>query len=317
VVNILAALIVRVQYGVGQQGTSNAWQIAGSLAGLGATYGAASLDPGKTAFIAAAAFAPVAVSLINTVHYFVFTSRGRSVCPVIGMLDPAVMRELVSLGGRFLLITVLLAVTTQSDLWIVSWTSGLENVADYAIPYRVFSVIGALALVLTLPLWPLNAEAVASGDVAWIQRITRKMLLANVVVVGGLSALAALVGPWLVDIWLDGTLDRQPVLWTGLALWWFAQCLSGPAFMAQNGAEVLRPQTIGYLVMLVSLPVKWWVGSNFGYEWIPWAGTAFYVLVIWPAAWIGYDRSIRMVRARLSAVVTVSTQPRAEGVKKS
>jgi O-antigen/teichoic acid export membrane protein len=300
VVNIGASLIVRVQYGLGQQGLSNAWQIGASLASLGATYSAAALDPGRTWFVAMAAFAPIAVSMLNTASFFGWSPRGTAMRPSVRLLDAAVARELISLGGRFLAITALLAVTTQSDLWIVSWTTGLEGAADYSIPYRVFSVIGALALVLTLPLWPLHAEAVASGDSAWIRRITRKMLVANLGLVGGLSLVSALVGPPAVDIWLDGALQQEHTLWFGLALWWLVQCLTGPAFMVQNGATVLRPQLVGYTVMLTSLPVKWWVGELGGHEWIPWVGAALYALILWPACWVGYNRSLRLVEDQRS-----------------
>lgn len=298
VVNIAATLIVRVQYGLGHQGVSNLWQIVGSLVSLAATYGAAALDPGRTAFVAAAAFAPIAISLLNTTAFFCTSRVGATMRPTVELVDRATMRELLSLGSRFLVITALLAVTTQSDLWIVSWTSGLEGAADYSIPYRVFSLIGALALVLTLPLWPLHAEAVASGDSAWIRRITRKMSLANIVLVGGLSLVSAVIGPIAVDVWLDGALRQDHTLWFGLALWWLAQCITGPAFMVQNGATVLRPQVVGYVALLVSLPLKWWVGELGGHEWIPWVGAGLYVLIIWPACWVGYRRSLQLVDDR-------------------
>jgi O-antigen/teichoic acid export membrane protein len=296
VVNIAGSLIVRVQYGIGQQGVSNAWQIAGSLTSLAATYAAASLDPGRAGFVAAAAFTPVIVSGLNTVTFFFRSGRGAELRPSLDMRDWSVATELISLGGRFLMVTVLLAVTTQSDLWIVSWTSGLAEVADYSIPYRVFSVIGALALVLTLPLWPLNAEALANGDVAWVRRVTRRMTIATVGVVGGLSAIAALAGPPAVDVWLDGALRQDHTLWLGLALWWFVQCVTGPAFMVQNGAAVLRPQLVGYVLLLVSLPAKWVVGESGGHEWIPWVGAGLYVVLIWPACRVGYVRSLMVVR---------------------
>jgi hypothetical protein len=104
-------------------------------------------------------------------------------------------------------------------------------------------------------------------------------------------------------------------LWFGLALWWLAQCLTGPAFMVQNGATVLRPQLIGYTVMLVSIPAKWWVGATGGHEWIPWVGAALYVLVLWPACWVGYNRSLRLVEQRHPAgddATTEHARPRGE-----
>ena len=172
------------------------------------------------------------------------------------------------------MITLLLTLSTQVDPWIVAQTSGLADVPAYSIPWRVFAVIGTIALILTQPLWPLHAQALAAGDVDWVSTVTRRMTMATLAIVGGAGALAALVGPGLVDIWLQAGIPKEPTLWVGLALWWFAQSATGPAFMAQNGAEVLRPQTIGYVVLVLSLPLKWWVSSQYGYVWIPWVGAA-------------------------------------------
>jgi hypothetical protein len=99
-----------------------------------------------------------------------------------------------------------------------------------------------------------------------------------------------------MQAWLGGEVAPAPVLWGGLALWWVVQSFTSPAFMVQNGAEVLWPQTVGYTLFLVALPLKWWVSIEFGYEWIPFVGAGLYAVVIWPACWYGYRQAL--VRAR-------------------
>ena len=268
--NIVTSLVVRVQYGIGQQAQSNLWQTAGSLLSLAVAFVAAQVDPGRSWFVALCAFAPVVVSAFNTAHFFLATPRGRVLRPHVALYSPPLLKELVSLGSRFLLIILFLTLSTQVDPWIVAHTAGLGEVPSYSIPGRVFAVIGTIALTLTQPLWPLHAQALAAGDVNWVSSVTRRMTVVTLAVVGVAGALAAIVGPELVDIWLQSGIPKEPVLWVGLALWWFAQSATGPAFMAQNGAEILRPQTVGYVVLALSLPLKWWVSSQYGYVWIPW-----------------------------------------------
>lgn len=292
VVNMFASLVVRVQYGVGQQGRSNLWQAASSLSTLGATWLAAELHPGPGWFVAFAAFAPVLISALNSVVFFGFTVTGRLLAPTLAGFRLDVLGRLMSLGSRFLVVSVLMAASIALDPWIVARTAGLTEVATYAIPYRVFAFLGAFGVVLTLPLWPMHSAAVVSGEVAWIRRITIKMTLVNAGLGVIAALLAVLLGPHLLRIWIGEAVTPAPLLWGGLGLWWFAQSVTGPAFMVQNGAEVIGPQLIGYSLLLIAFPLKWWVSSEIDYALIPYVGAVLYIAFIWPACLFGYRRAL-------------------------
>jgi O-antigen/teichoic acid export membrane protein len=298
IVNIVGGLIVRVQYGLGQQGRSNLWQTAGGLATLAGTYLGAALDQGSGAFVACAAYAAVATSFLNAVTFFNFSPIGKRIRPRLHNARVATTRALVSLGAKFLVLSVLMSVSIALDPWIVARTAAIDEVPNYSIPFRLFALIGAISVMLTLPLWPLHARALSSGDIAWIRRITRLMTTGSALTVAVVCVLAVVAGPRFLNLWLDNQVDAPPALWIGLAIWWIVQSLTGPAFMVQNGAEILRPQTVGYLLLLLAFPVKWWVSQRFGYEWIPYVGCGFYVLFVWPACYVGYSRAVAPVRHR-------------------
>ena len=96
--NIIASLVVRVQYGIGQQARSNVWQTVGSLLTLVVAFVAAQVDPGRAWFVALCAFAPVFVSACNTAHFFLLTENGRALRPGLGLYSHPLLRELVSSG---------------------------------------------------------------------------------------------------------------------------------------------------------------------------------------------------------------------------
>src|SRR6185312_2964007 len=149
--------------------------------------------------------------------------------------------------------------------------------------YRVFAAVGTLAVMSALPLWPLNADAVARGDSGWIRRTTVRMTIACTAVVTLATVAAMAIAPIAVDRWF-GKVDVNLVLWSGLAVWWIAQTVTVSGFMVQNGAEILKPQLISYaLLLMLAVHMKIAVGSRAGYEWIPWVGVALYVLLVWPA----------------------------------
>lgn len=295
-VNVLAMLIVRVQYAAQQVPLSNFWQAAGGLLGIVAIYVAAAVAPGIPEFVAIAAFTPGVISLINTLQFFSL-GRGSGYRPNIRRFRARETKVLAGIGVRFLTINILMAVALGTDSWIVAHTISLDAVPEYAVPARVFAVIGTLVSVLTIPLWPANAAALSTGDFGWVERTTRRMAVVTPLLVASLSVVAVVVAPFAFGWWLGEIIVPSFLLLVGLALWNTVQAFVAPIFMVQNALGVLRPQLLGYIGLLVVLfPLKWFIAARFGYEWLPLVTSICYVALIWPAALLGYRQSMRQAR---------------------
>jgi O-antigen/teichoic acid export membrane protein len=291
--NVVAGLIVRVQYAAQQVALSNAWQSAASLMGIAGVLAAVALDVSSPVFVLIAGASQTAVTVINTLWFF-SRGGGRQYRMSPRAFNGAEGRALIGLGSRFLFITVLISLTMSTDPLIISHTASLTAVTEYAIPAKIFSMLATVVSALSIPLWTANVEALRLGEWDWVQRITRKMTLLSGGVVLVLSGVAVLIAPWVIRTWLGGRIEPSVVLMVGLGLVALVQAVAAPIFMVQNAAEVLRPQTLGYLLLLLILPAKWLVVSAFGFEWIPWVTGIGYCLVVWPAAWIGYRRVLRV-----------------------
>lgn len=291
ILNIVGSLIIRVQYAMQQVGRSNIWQGAASFIGIAAVLAAAQIDAGSGFFIALASFSPVGVALINTILFF--TGRlGGSISPRLNQFSLNDLKDLAGIGGRFLLITVLMALTLSSDNWIIAQTVSLPEVTNFAIPARIFAMFGVMTAILTTPLWPLNAAALQNGDIAWVRAITRKMVIITSLAVGGLAGIGILLGPEAIRWWLSDAVTPSRTLLCGLGLMVFVQAVVAPLFMVQNGGGVLMAQTIGYSLFLIVVPVKWFIAAHVGTMWIPFAGALLYCILIWPAAFIGYRQTL-------------------------
>lgn len=292
--NMLTSLVVRVQYGMQEMALSNLWQASGSALGLATVVIAVQFDVGSISLLVCAAFAPSVVSLLNTCVFFRWGS-GKGIRPAWVLLDFDSMRELLSLGSRFLAVAVLMAIAISTDTWVVAQTTSLSEVIQFSVPARIFAFIGTIIAMLSLPFWPVNAEAIAAGDSGWVERTTRRMTLVTPLAVGSVALVAVWLGPTLLDRWLSGAIAPQTPLLLGLAVLLIVQAVVAPRFMVQNGAQVVRPQIVGYAIFLVALPLKWLVSSRFGYQWIPWTGALLYCLIIWPTAVFGYRSSLRAI----------------------
>ncbi|WP_158862999.1 MATE family efflux transporter [Leifsonia sp. AG29] len=303
ILNVLAGLIVRVQYAAQEVARSNLWQASGNVAGILAVLLAASAGATGAGFVAVAAFVPVLVAATNAILFF-SRRAGRGIAPSVRHFHLSTTRDLASIGFRYLVISLLMSVSLGVDSWIVAQTSSLSDVPEYAIPARVFAMVGTLVSVLTIPLWPTSAEAMSSGDTAWVRRTARRMTIVTPAIVGVVSLVAVAAAPLAFHIWLGGKVQTDLFLLVGFALWNIVQACVAPAFMVQNAAGALRPQIIGYLILLAVFPVKWVVAATFGFTWLPLITSIAYVVIIWPAAWIGYRRA---VNGPLEALPSVET----------
>lgn len=297
-VNMVVSLIVRVQYAVGQQAASNLWQAAGGLVVLAAMWAAATFTTEPWWFAAAAAFAPVGMGMVNAAVFFCTSPQGRPMRPVLSAWDRATSISLMRLGSRFLVVSLLLAGATAIDPLIVARTAGLDDVAAYTVPARVFAIVSLVGVTALMPLWPLHARAIREGRVDWIRRITVRVGAASALAMSVIAAALLLVISPLFEVWLDGKVPVDLVLCGGLAAWCVATAVTGPLFMVQNGAEVLGPQVWGYGLLLMTLPLKWWAATVWGSAAVPWVGVAGYVVFVVPACVVGYRRSLRLAGGR-------------------
>lgn len=289
--NVAASLIVRVQYAAQQIALSNLWQVGGSLLSVTAIFVAARLDPGSGIFVAIAVFVPILWSGVNASVFFA-GKTGRYLAPAPQHFRINELRELTSIGGRFLLISLLMSIGLSADSWIVAQAISVSAVPDYAVPARIFAVLPLVVSVFAAPLWPLIGEALSKGDIAWIRSITRKTAMLSTSLVAALALIGLIAGPLAIAWWLGGAIAPSHLLLAGFGLMGVLQSIASPWFMTQNAAGVLGPQTIGFALYALTLPVKWWVSSQWGVDWIALVGATGYAVFVLPSAYVGYRRTM-------------------------
>ncbi|ROO60757.1 O-antigen/teichoic acid export membrane protein [Micromonospora sp. Llam0] len=292
-VNIPLSLIQRIQYADGQVVQSSVWQSAGSLTAMVAVLCAIGGGWDPLAVIACAVLAVPAVNLVNTVVYFGVQQPAKRPGP--RLVDRATAAGLLRLGLRFFALTTMSSIAINVDSPLVANILGLAVAAHYAVVVKLFGVLSIFVGLVGMTVWPVNGAALACGEVAWVRRHTRRMVLLYGAVVG--VAGAALVG-WghpLIELWVGG-IDRAavpvPVL-AGLACWSFLVAVSSPLILVQNSAGLLRPQAVGWAAFLVlATGLKIWGLHHLGLLAVPLAACVAYLLTVWPAAVIGYRRTL-------------------------
>lgn len=200
----------------------------------------------------------------------------------LAAVTPDVGRSLVRSGLAFYGIQLCAALGFGADNLLISTvTADPETVTSYAVPQRIFSLVLVAATVCLAPLWPAYADARARGDDGWIARTFRLSVVATTLL-SSLAALAvALALPWLTGRWLAGAVTCSPLMAAGLAALTACQCLGTAVAVYWNGTGQLRLQfLLGFVFILVALPLKWLAIGRLGVDWLPAVTTAAYACVI-------------------------------------
>lgn len=290
-VTIPLSLVQRVQYAFGEAWKSNLWQVMGAVLTVASVYAAAYLNAGYAVVIAAAVFSGPSVMLLNNIFYY---ARNAQLRPAVRSVSGPAAKSLLGVGMGFLALSVLTSVSLNIDNLIVAKVADLKTVAEFAITTKLFSLLAMVITLVALPLWPANGEAIARGDYAWVRKITRRMVVLSVGLVGLGGALLLALRDVIAGLWLgDGSTISWPLA-ANLVLWSVLLAFSSPFFSVQNSIGLLRYQFIGWLCFAVfSVPLKIYLFLSLGLPGVPLASAAAYFACLCPAAIVGYRSTLR------------------------
>lgn len=310
IVKLPFTLIVRVQYACQQAARSNLWQAGATLGALPLVLLAVGTRSSPVVVIAAASAGPVLVCAINNVWFF---WRRPDLRPRFILPDRAHARELFGLSLVFLMLTSFVSAADNLDPFIVAHTSGLYAVTTFSVSVKAATLLGVGTSLFLQPLWPANAEALVQGQFDWMRRTVRRVMAISVGVVLVLAAFLALAGNAVLRVWVGDVAGNDRWLLIGFASWFLLKALFTPLTVVQYAAGRIGLQVLGWsLYLALSLPAKWYASAHFGVTWIPYIGSAVFVLTVAPSTFFGYKRTLseasRAVRERNITPVTPDSE---------
>lgn len=289
-------VVVRVQYALQEVASSNAWAaVGGGLALLGVII-TTSLDAGVVAMVLAYAAGPALSGLLNTA--WTFGRRHTDLRPAWRHGLPGAGRELLAMGGLFFAISLMSSIALNIDNTLVSMTRGSVAVAEYTVVARAFALLGLAVTLVTLPMWPALAEAIARGDRAWATRAVRRVQLLLAIIVTPAAALLVTLRNPLISLWIGQPIDVPLALAAGFGAWSVLLALASPWFMIQNSVGRVRLQVAGWVVFLVvSVGGKLVHLTSGDVAYLPWIASAVYAAVMLPVAYLGSVRILKVLPA--------------------
>ncbi len=156
--------------------------------------------PGRLLYLGIAIFSGNLISLIlMTIYFFIF--KHRELIPRPSNVSTLISKNLLGLGGKFLVIQIAAIVQYETTNIIISRYFSPNQVTQYNISYKLFSVLSMSFGILISPLWSAVTDANAKGDMLWIY-ITHKRMLKNwgLLVIGAIILL--FMSQYIYSVWL-------------------------------------------------------------------------------------------------------------------
>ena len=93
------------------------------------------------------------------------------------------------------------AVAYTSDNIVAAQILGLNSVADYSVPFKMFSMVSIVLTMLLNPLWPAYGESIARGDTEWVRNtLVKSIKLSLLVTIPAGLILSVFVLP-IIHLW--------------------------------------------------------------------------------------------------------------------
>ncbi len=298
-VNLPLSLITKIQVAVQDTAYGAAWAAATATWTVTAVGGAAAAGMPPLALIALAASSAPIGHLVNSLHYF--TRVRPDLRPRPWILAPDLAGGLVRLSVRYLALSVLTSTAASIDGYLVARWLGPIAAAHYGVAVRMLVLLNLLVTVVSTPLWPANAQALAAGDLQWVRRTTRRMCMLSAGLVGAAAAVLVAASSPLLAAWIRSPdFHGLPAgLVALLATWPVLLATTAPMFMVQNSAGRLGPQFAGWgAYLLLSLPSKAMLVPHLGLAGIPLVNAVAFVVTVLPACVSGYRSVVTGHRPR-------------------
>lgn len=213
-------------------------------------------NPGQSLIVISIAYSTAMIIPLIAMNYYIFNNRLLYAKPSIKYYDHKCAVDVLSLGGQFFGIQILLLVINSTNDIIITQLAGPSYVVNYAMYFRFFSAIIALFTVLTNPIWSSVSECFYRKDYVGI--VKAKKLLSRIAVIFVVGTFC--VG-YFIQIFIDFLYGKEImivdkkytlifVFYTSIMI--MINSLSGVA----NGINCLKPQMIGnVLAAILKFPI--------------------------------------------------------------
>jgi O-antigen/teichoic acid export membrane protein len=201
--------------------------------------------------------------LFAAVLYFYFFNR--ALLPSYRYFKKECIRDVWSLGWKFLVIQFCSLIIFSTDSLIITRVLGPEYVTNYVVVYKYFNILTIAFAMILMPFWSAYTEAYAKSELDWIRRILTKQLYLLIPLALVTLSMVAAAGYVIESIWLGTDLDIEFSLFLFMGLYVILQAWNRIFGWFLNGTGMINITLLTMLIgALINVPVSVVFASYYG-----------------------------------------------------
>ena len=267
---LVLRLITSILYALQLSSINNFLSLCTSILTLGLVLILPSQSNDKNIIVMAIIHAIAAIlPLIFATIIVFFLQRKRNLFPDYRMFSFKHAKEVLSLGVVFLYVQIMYMVIMNTNTYLISLFSSPENVVEYEIYYKIFSLVGTVFTLMLTPIWSSITKAITQKNTPWVKSLYKKLIILSLVGV----VCEFLIVPFmqiLINLWL-GAESISINYYYGLifAIMGSLMIFNGTFSSVANGIGKLKTQAVCFslgailkiaLAYILTFKENFWIG---------------------------------------------------------
>ncbi len=188
----------------------------------------------------AVGIAPTLILLAANIYFF--KTKFKDYKPSLRYVKKEYAKDIMQLGLKFFVLQVSAIIQFETSLFLIAHYFGTEEVTNYNIAFKYFSVLQMGFTILLSPLWSGVTDAYNSGETAWIKNAVKKYLYILIpFIVTGLIMLV--FSDKVYELWIGKNVVHVDFNISLLCMIFFSTTMFATIFVSViNGIGALRIQ---------------------------------------------------------------------------
>ena len=174
----------------------------------------------------------------------------------------------MGVGGIIFVCQILYMIIINTNNYFISHYTNTENVVEYEIFNRLFSLIGTVTALIMTPLWSMITKALSEKDFAWIKGLYKKMSLLVVLTAVLEFSVIPFIKP-IIKIWLgEQVVSINYFYLLVFAIWGSIFTWHNTLSVFACGIGKMKTQAICYFIGVIAKLVFLYFVFQFTNHWI-------------------------------------------------
>ncbi len=215
------------------------------------------------AFAIVFSFLPVII--LTGMNFYAFNHTYKDYKPSLILWKKKYLKDIFGLGVNFFIIQIAATILFSTDNIIITQMFGPEEVVEYNLAFRYFSIVTMVYTIIVSPYWSSFTEAFSNMDFEWIKKSVLNIQKIWIIV-PILLVLMIIISDWFYKFWIGDKISVSKGLTVSMAIYVLLITFNMIYVNFINGVGKVKLQLLtSILSMIINVPLSIYFGKYLGW----------------------------------------------------